>query len=232
MNIVSLLFQNIEAESGKSHEAEKDSSDSDIAQSPCLRVYFNLDKKRANISITFAMITAEIQRGCISVFFRSRWITATILFTLVPLTYAIVWIYQVDPSICNGCGNCIPYCTTGALYMDGPDAVIDPDLCNGCGNCAPHCIRGAIYKYWYEGLSGDEPEEQLLFGPNPSSGLVLLTGATVGNPVEVFDIYGRLVVSTTVSFDGEALIDLSDLASGNYRIRVGSNEFRILALVK
>ncbi len=163
---------------------------------------------------------------------KGRWIVSLMLLIMTASAVAIIWIYQVDPVICNGCAKCIPYCTTGALSMVGSNAVIDPGLCNGCGDCVPHCIRGAIYEYWYVGISGDETEGQLTFGPNPTAGSVFVTGAAAGDPVEVFDLSGRLVASDVVSPDGEAVVELSGLASGNYLIRVGNHEFQILTLIK
>ena len=159
-------------------------------------------------------------------------IVSVLLLTVAASAIAMLWIYQVDPAICNGCARCIPYCTTGALTMVGYNAVIDPDLCNGCGDCVPACIRGAIYKYWYEGISEDETEGQISFGPNPAVASVFVTGAAAGDPVEVFDLTGRLVASAVVSSDGEAVIELSDLASGNYLIRIGINEFQKLTLIR
>ena len=163
---------------------------------------------------------------------KGRMIVSVLLLTVAASAIAMLWIYQVDPAICNGCARCIPYCTTGALTMVGYNAVIDPGLCNGCGDCVPACIRGAIYKYWYEGISEDETEGQISFGPNPAVASVFVTGAAAGDPVEVFDLTGRFVASAVVSSDGEAVIELSDLASGNYLIRIGINEFQKLTLIR
>ena len=59
-----------------------------------------------------------------------------------------------------------------------------------------------------------------------------MTGAAAGDPVEVFDLSGRLVASSVVAPDGEAIVDLSGLASGNYLIRVGMDELQALTLIK
>ena len=163
---------------------------------------------------------------------KGRMIVSVLLLTVAASAIAMLWIYQVDPAICNGCARCIPYCTTGALTMVGYNAVIDPDLCNGCGDCVPACIRGAIYKYWYEGISEDETEGQISFGPNPAVASVFVTGAAAGDPVEVFDLTGRFVASAVVSSDGEAVIELSALASGSYLIRIGMNVIQTLTLIK
>ena len=174
----------------------------------------------------------KFRKGDISVFSKGRWIVSILLFIISASAIAMIWIYQVDPAICNGCARCIPYCTTGALSMVGSNAMIDPALCNGCGDCVPLCIRGAIYKFWYVGITGDETEGQISFGPNPAVASVFVTGAAAGDPVEVFDLTGRLVASAVVSPDGEAVVELSSLASGNYLIRVGMDELQALTLIK
>ncbi|NOQ21389.1 MAG: T9SS type A sorting domain-containing protein [Candidatus Aegiribacteria sp.] len=165
-------------------------------------------------------------------FSKGRWITLAMLLMLASLTFAMLWIYQVEPSICNGCGVCIPYCTSGALTMVGNKAVIDPDECTACAACSTNCIRGAIHKVWYEGIPGDETAGRLTFGPNPTAGSVFVTGAVTGSVVEVFDLSGRLVASAFVSSDGEAAVELSGLASGNYRIRIGDHELQVLTLIR
>jgi ferredoxin len=134
---------------------------------------------------------------------------------------ATVWIYQVDPAICNGCAGCIPYCSTGALHMEGPNAVIDPALCSGCGDCVPHCIRGAIYSYWYTGISENPDPVSITLGPSPTEGLLLVTGAVEGDPVTVLDLSGRVLATASASFDGRVEMHLSDLPPGSYMIIVG-----------
>lgn len=174
----------------------------------------------------------KFRKEHISMFSKGGWIVSILLFLIAASAIAMLWIYQVDPAICNGCARCIPYCTTGALTMVGSNAVIDPDLCNGCADCVPPCIRGAIYRFWYMGISEDETEPQVSIGPNPTARFVFVTGAAAGDPVEVFDLSGRLVSSGVVSNDGEAVVELSGIASGNYLIRVGTDELQPLTLIR
>ena len=64
-----------------------------------------------------------------SMLLKGKWIVSLLLFIIAASAIAMIWIYQVNPGICNGCARCIPYCTTGALSMYGSNAVIDPALC-------------------------------------------------------------------------------------------------------
>jgi len=162
---------------------------------------------------------------------KGRGIVSAVLI-LVSSAAAMLWIYQVDPAICNGCGNCIPYCTEGALRMEGANAVIDPNLCTGCGDCVPPCIRGAIYKFWYTGISEDDIEPGISLWPNPTAGYLLVTGADASSVIEVFDLSGRLALSSSVTSEGEVLLDLSDLASGLYRVQTGNGNFRMISLIR
>lgn len=51
-------------------------------------------------------------------------------------------------SKCDGCGRCIPVCSTGAILLDleQEDAGlrIDRELCTNCGRCIEVCYKGAL----------------------------------------------------------------------------------------
>jgi len=54
-------------------------------------------------------------------------------------------IVQIDESLCNGCGSCIPKCAEGALKIVNGKATIVKDIyCDGLGACLGHCPQGAI----------------------------------------------------------------------------------------
>ena len=141
----------------------------------------------------------------------------------VPLLAAIVsilgWIYQVDPAICNGCGNCLGSCPVGAISMHSGDAFIDPELCTGCGICVNYCPRGAIYRTWY--TSAPHADLSLLHAPspNPTAGMFTVS-APEGCRIEVVDMAGRVVASTTSPGD-EASLDISGQAPGTYAVMAG-----------
>ena len=52
----------------------------------------------------------------------------------------------IDPSKCDGCGDCVPVCDESVFEMAGGKAkVVDPSAClNGCYTCIPVCEDGAI----------------------------------------------------------------------------------------
>ena len=51
--------------------------------------------------------------------------------------------YQIDESLCIGCGLCINICPARAITLSDK-AKIDIDRCTGCGACANICKIGAI----------------------------------------------------------------------------------------
>ena len=54
-------------------------------------------------------------------------------------------IIEIDPQLCNGCGNCIPNCPEGALQMiDGKARLVSDLFCDGLGACIGECPVGAI----------------------------------------------------------------------------------------
>jgi len=52
---------------------------------------------------------------------------------------------QIDQQKCNGCGSCVLACRKKALAFAGIKAKLEhPDLCDGGGDCLPVCLTGAI----------------------------------------------------------------------------------------
>jgi len=45
---------------------------------------------------------------------------------------------------CNGCGECVDICPTGAIILQNGKAVLDDVLCEGCQVCIDSCPQGAI----------------------------------------------------------------------------------------
>jgi len=55
------------------------------------------------------------------------------------------WQPQLDRARCNGCGDCITVCPTGALGMvQERAAVVHPEACTYCAACEDICPTEAI----------------------------------------------------------------------------------------
>ncbi len=54
-------------------------------------------------------------------------------------------IVKIDEEKCNGCGECLPGCSEGALQIvDGKARLVDERYCDGLGDCLGTCPQGAI----------------------------------------------------------------------------------------
>jgi glycyl-radical enzyme activating protein len=55
---------------------------------------------------------------------------------------------KLTPSLCDGCGRCVPICPTNAIRLEpkaGDDKIrIDRKLCTNCGKCIEVCYTGAL----------------------------------------------------------------------------------------
>jgi NAD-dependent dihydropyrimidine dehydrogenase PreA subunit len=54
-------------------------------------------------------------------------------------------IIRIDEELCDGCGECVPYCAEGALQViDGKARLVSDVLCDGLGACLGECPTGAL----------------------------------------------------------------------------------------
>lgn len=66
-------------------------------------------------------------------------------------------IIKIDEEKCNGCCACVSACHEEAIVMiDGKAKLIRDDYCDGLGNCLPVCPTGAITFEEREALAYDE----------------------------------------------------------------------------
>lgn len=87
-------------------------------------------------------------------------------------------ILEIDESKCDGCGQCIPSCAEGALYLEGGKVRLKNDaLCDGLGACLGECPKGALKVTRREAPAFDEgavkahttrPRPPLTVAPSPA----------------------------------------------------------------
>lgn len=66
-------------------------------------------------------------------------------------------IIKIDEELCTGCELCVTACHEGAIGMvDGKAKLLRDDYCDGLGNCLPVCPTGAITFEEREALPFDE----------------------------------------------------------------------------
>jgi NAD-dependent dihydropyrimidine dehydrogenase PreA subunit len=54
---------------------------------------------------------------------------------------------EINGERCNGCGQCLEVCPTGAIYLVDGLAAVDRELCRQCEACIPVCPMEAIRLY-------------------------------------------------------------------------------------
>ena len=52
--------------------------------------------------------------------------------------------YEVNPTKCSGCGDCMEICSFDAIFMVDNKAQIDETKCRECRQCLDVCPNGAI----------------------------------------------------------------------------------------
>lgn len=74
--------------------------------------------------------------------------------------------HLIDPEVCIRCNTCESVCKPKAITHDSRNYVVDFDKCNGCGDCLPPCPTGAIDS-WRKTATPYALEEQLTWDTLP-----------------------------------------------------------------
>jgi NAD-dependent dihydropyrimidine dehydrogenase PreA subunit len=76
-------------------------------------------------------------------------------------------IVRIDEDKCDGCGDCVPSCTEGAIkIIDGKARLVSESLCDGFGACLGTCPKGAIIIEEREAQAFDEILARQQHAPN------------------------------------------------------------------
>ncbi len=80
----------------------------------------------------------------------------------------------IDDQACSGCGECVPYCTVGAIALeDDGIARVDLEECVECGAClrAEVCPTDAFYQQPLEGTRALRAQFSDPLGVHPKTGI-------------------------------------------------------------
>ncbi|MDP2744084.1 MAG: 4Fe-4S binding protein [Dehalococcoidia bacterium] len=73
-------------------------------------------------------------------------------------------IITIDEEKCNGCGDCVPSCSEGAIQViDGKARLVSEKYCDGLGACLNHCPMDAlaVEEHWGEEFSEEAVKQHL-----------------------------------------------------------------------
>lgn len=129
-------------------------------------------------------------------------------------------------------GDGSPYVSTVSpihSFASGGDFYVCVTALSDCG-AHTYCEVLNVTSVGIEGVAGMASGIGLY--PNPAGGFLTLSGASVGDVIEVYDIYGRRMLETKMRRSPETL-DISSLAPGLYQLKVtGSSQKALLRFVK
>jgi ferredoxin len=138
-------------------------------------------------------------------------------------------IAEIDPELCDGCGQCLPNCAEGAIKIVNGKATLSDSLCDGLGACLAHCPKSAVRIV--RRLSAPFDHEAAMAQMAPAGrpgGLPMGPGACPGASARAFPagkignwpIQLALVSPQSPAFDSEVLVWAADCAAA------AADEFR------
>ena len=85
----------------------------------------------------------------------------------------------INTEHCNGCGECVEVCPTGAVYLVGGEPVVEQKLCCDCEACIAACPTGAIT---LTSLKESVAEPVRVLAPRPEAQVVQVTAKSAPAP--------------------------------------------------
>ena len=64
--------------------------------------------------------------------------------------------------------------------------------------------------------------------PNPTLGSLTITSIISGEPVQILDVLGRVVMNGVISTNGSLILDVSSLSAGTYYVSAGHSEVKFI----
>jgi hypothetical protein len=99
----------------------------------------------------------------------------------------------------------------------------DQGLPNADGAFAAHGLSVITGFKVSTGIASQDFAQSVQIYPNPSTGIVNITGISAGAEITVSDARGQVIINTHHSLSGVACIDLSNVSAGVYLVKIHQN---------